>query len=94
MKRMNGSLITSLFALAMLLAGSFPAQSQTNITFPGNYNYLITTNTYAPDSDWSLAVKQELGLCAEVVDWNTLKTDFGGSLDAIRGLSDYLGIMA
>ena len=94
MKRMNGRLMHPIFALAMLLAGSFPAQSQTNITFPGNFNYLITTNTYAPDSDWSLAVKQEFGLCAEVVDWNTLKTDFGGSLDAIRGLFDYLGIMA
>jgi hypothetical protein len=61
---------------------------------PGNYNYLITTNTYSPYTDWSLAVKQEFGLYAEVVDWNILKSDFGGSVEAIRGLFDYLGILA
>lgn len=58
------------------------------------YDYLVTTNTYEPLADWRLAVKQEFGPTAEVVDWNTLKADFGGSVSAIRGLFDQLGILA
>jgi len=65
----------------------------TVIAFTNCYDYVVTSNTYAPQADWNQAVKQEFGPNAEVVDWNTLKSEFGGSVDAIRALFDHLGIL-
>ena len=72
----------------ILLSGMFLMGQETWPPCSG-YNYLITTNTYAPHADWSLAVQQEFGPDAEVVDWNTLKSDFGGSVFDSLGILPY-----
>jgi hypothetical protein len=60
----------------------------------GGYQYVQTTNAYAPFDDWALAAQQEFGPTAEVVDWNTIKTQFGDSVDHLKSLFDGIGYTA
>jgi len=57
------------------------------------YEYSLTTNTYAPTENWADAVVSELGLTAQVVDWNIIKSEFGGSVDSLRSFLDGIGVM-
>lgn len=59
-----------------------------------SYTYHRTTNFFQPHADWSRAVKAEFGPSAEVVDWNTIKARFGGSVPVLRSLFETVGIVA
>lgn len=68
-----------------------------NSTFAGlthnGYEYSLTTDRYAPTANWAEAVVSEFGPAAQVVDWNIIKSEFGGSVDSLRNLLDGIGIM-
>ncbi len=61
------------------------------IAIPTGYQYKLTAKAYAPFDDWPAAARQEFGPTAEVLDWNTIKTDFGGSVALIKWLMDEIG---
>lgn len=57
------------------------------------YEYSLTTNAYAPTANWAEAVVSELGPTAQVVDWNIIKSEFGGSVDSVRSFLNGIGVM-
>lgn len=59
----------------------------------GGYEYTVTVNAYGPWDDWAAAAKQEYGSSAEVVEWNFIKSEFGGSLESLRRFLDGIGVV-
>lgn len=57
------------------------------------YEYSLTTKAYAPTANWAEAVVSEFGPTAQVVDWNIIKSEFGGSVDSLRSFLDGIGVM-
>jgi hypothetical protein len=84
----------SLTALAMglFLLGMGSSSAFGNYIYDG-YEYSLTTKAYAPTANWAEAVVSELGPTAQVVDWNTIKSEFGGSVDSLRSFLDGIGVM-
>ncbi|HNS55808.1 MAG TPA: PEP-CTERM sorting domain-containing protein [Smithellaceae bacterium] len=57
------------------------------------YEYSLTNNAYAPTANWAEAVASEFGPTAQVVDWNIITAEFGGSVDSLRSFLDGIGVM-
>lgn len=56
------------------------------------YDYVLTSNAYEPTSNWAEAVASEFGPTAHVVDWNTIKSEFGGTVESLRTFLDGIGV--
>lgn len=78
------------FSAAILTAVLCISISAFGYVYDG-YDYRLTTNAYAPTANWAAAAVSEFGPTAQVVDWNTIKAEFGGSVDSLRSFLDGIG---
>jgi hypothetical protein len=84
--------IVSLVRLTVVVIGLCLSISAFGGYIYDGYDYLLTTNAYAPTANWAEAAVSEFGPTAQVVDWNTIKAEFGGSVDSLRSFLDGLGV--
>lgn len=84
--------IVSLVRLTVVVIGLCLSSSAFGGYIYDGYDYLLTTNAYAPTANWAEAAVSEFGPTAQVVDWNTIKAEFGGSVDSLHSFLDGLGV--
>jgi hypothetical protein len=84
--------IGSFARLAVVVTGLSLSSSGFGYVYDG-YNYQLTVGAYAPAANWADAAISEFGPTAQVVDWNTIKSEFGGSVGSLRSFLDGIGVM-
>jgi len=84
-------ILVSVVTIAVVL-GLWGGSANAGFVYDG-YEYSLTTKAYAPTANWAAAVVSEFGPTAQVVDWNIIKSEFGGSVDSLRSFLDGIGVM-
>jgi hypothetical protein len=80
-------ILVALVAIIVLSSSAFGSYNY------NGYDYMLTANAYAPTANWAEAAVSEFGPNAQVVDWNVIKSEFGGSVDSLRSFLDGIGVM-
>ncbi len=72
-----------------------PAETEPHPTpAPDPARYRVTARAYDGREDPHAAVRLEFGPAAELADWNEIKAQYGGSIEAIRAFCDAIGLPA